>query len=299
MNDAWIRSSPTWGARLFAVALLFASFSFLQSPIHASQEAQSFSGVRIGVTPVFLANRTAFLKDWRAYLERRINRPVHFVQRSRYQEIMDLLMSGDLEFAWICGYPFVQYKTRIDLVSVPLYNGTPYYQSYLIVSDEDTSTQSIVDLEDKLFAFSDPSSNSGYLVPQAQLWKADIDPDAFFEKTFFTWAHRKVIKAVAYHVADAGAVDGYVWDTLGLVQPRLVGKTRVVSKSRKYGFPPVVARKGVAQELFDSFQRALLDMDKEPDGTRLLKTLNLDGFSIQSPSLFKDIEVLAREVPGN
>lgn len=257
----------------------------------------SYGYVRIGVTPVFLDSQTAFLEDWRVYLEKRMSRKVRFVQRSNYREIMELLLSGMLEFAWICGYPFVLNRDDVELVSVPLYKGKPLYQSYLIVPDADHHTRTILDLEGKLFAYSDPDSNSGFLVPQSQLRLHGVDPDTFFKKSFFTWAHQKVVEAVAAGVVDAGAVDGYVWDTLRIVKPELTHRTRVVEKSIEYGFPPIVATKHIDDRLFESFQRVLKAMQDDEEGVKLLDRLNLDGFSIQSPSLFDAIERLAEQVP--
>ncbi|TSA08866.1 MAG: ABC transporter substrate-binding protein, partial [Comamonadaceae bacterium] len=46
--------------------------------------------IRFGMTPAFLHDQHALLAEWRVYLEKRIQRPVEFVQRDRYRETMDL-----------------------------------------------------------------------------------------------------------------------------------------------------------------------------------------------------------------
>lgn len=50
----------------------------------------------------------------------------------------------------------------LQLLAVPLFEGKPLYRSYLIVLASDTVTRSILDLRGKVFAFSDPDSNSGW-----------------------------------------------------------------------------------------------------------------------------------------
>lgn len=252
--------------------------------------------VRIGLTPVFLDHQTAFLEDFRHYLEPRLGGSVQFVQRSNYREITELLLTDQIDFAWICGYPFVRNRDRLRLVSVPLYRGRPLYQSYLIASADDVRTKSFLDLENRLFAYSDPDSNSGYLVPQSRLRRLGRDPKTFFLESFFTWSHHKVVEAVAAGVADAGAVDGYVWDTLELVSPELVARTRVVEKSPHFGFPPIVSRIDVDPGMFERFQRVLVGMGGDDAGSRLLRRLNLDGFSVERQSLFDDIAVMAQEL---
>lgn len=252
-------------------------------------DAAEKSAVRIGVTPVFLDYQTSFLEQWREYLEARLSRRVKFTQRSSYRKILEMLLGNELDFAWICGFPFVRHRTNLRLLAVPVYHGEPLYQSYLIVPRSDDETRSIVELKNKLFAYSDPDSNSGYLVPQYELHRQGVDRSGFFRKTFFTWAHQKVVEAVAAGLADGGAVDGYVWDTLEKVNPALTGNTRVVGKSQKFGFPPFVARRNIAYPDFVAIQNVLIEMALDPEGRHLLDQLNLDGFSIEEEDLFDSI----------
>ena len=263
----------------------------------AMAEPRPETPLRIGVTPVFLDHQTTFLADWRAYLESRLQRPVLFKQRSTYREVMEMLVQGELDFAWICGYPFVRFREHLRLLAVPIYQGQPLYQSYLIVPRADNATQSILGLRNKVFAFSDPDSNSGYLVPQFQLHESGQDRNNFFRKSFFTWAHQKVVEAVAQGVADGGAVDGYVWDTLAKVNPELTSRTRVVARSEKFGFPPLVARRGIDNAEFQRIQHVLMNMAEDETGGALLERLNLDGFGQGSEQLFDRIAVLAETVP--
>ena len=245
--------------------------------------------LRIGITPVFLDNQTGFIDRWRDYLETRLDRPIEFKQRSTYRQIMDLLLGEDLDFAWICGYPYLRFQYALKLVAVPLYHGEPLYQSYLIVRADDRQTGSIADLKGRIFAYSDPDSNSGFLVPQYQISALGEDRESFFRKSFFTWSHEKVVAAVATGLADGGAVDGYVWDTLAVRNPELAGRTRIVSKSRKFGFPPIVASNTARDEETRALQQALFGMAGDPEGQRLLGELNLDGFSQQDIALFSGI----------
>lgn len=250
--------------------------------------------ISIGLTPVFLDDQLDFLKRLRGYLAERLETPVRFVQRGSYREIVDQIRTGKIDFAWLCGFPYVRFKRDMKLLAVPLYHGNPLYQSYFIVPASDTTTTSLQDLRGKMFAYSDPDSNSGYLYPQYQLLRAGEDPTTFFSRTFFTWGHRKIIEAVGVGLAQGGAVDGYVWDTLAAVRPELTAATRIVSRSPELGYPPFVARAGIADDVFRKMQQVLLTMGKDTEGARLLKTLNLDGFIAGSDQLFDGIAIMAR-----
>lgn len=250
--------------------------------------------IRIGLTPVFLDDQLDFLKQLRAYLSERLGSAVRFIQRGSYREIVDLIRGGKIDFAWLCGYPYVRFRREMRLLAVPLYYGNPLYQSYLIVPADDRRTNSLEDLRGKIFAYSDPDSNSGFLYPQYQLLRSGHDPATFFSRSFFTWGHRKVIEAVGVGLAQGGAVDGYVWDTLNTLHPGLTSETRIVNRSPELGYPPFVARASIPEDTFRRMQTILLAMNRDTQGARLMKALNLDGFVTGSDRLFEDIAVMAK-----
>lgn len=243
-----------------------------------------------GTTPVILDEQAQFLGTWQSYLEARLRRPVRFVQRGSYREIVVLLLTGKLDFAWLCGYPYVRYKHQLERVAVPLYRGEPLYRSYLITPADDRVTRSILDLRGRVFAFSDPDSNSGWLVPQAELKRQDENSAYFFSRSFYTWGHRRVIQAVGAGLAQGGAVDGYIWDTLAALHPEFTRATRVAWRSESFGFPPIVASPGQSRDSVEAMRRVLLNMQVDPAGRALLARLNLDGFARGSDALFRGIE---------
>lgn len=249
--------------------------------------------VRIGLTPVFLDNQLAFLNDWRGYLQARLRRPVQFVQRGSYRDVIGLLQQGQLDFAWICGYPFVRNARSMKLLAVPLYQGKPTYRSYLIVPAADVRTSSLLELRGKVFAYSDPDSNSGHLFPLYTLLQQRESPATFFARTFFTGAHRKVVDAVGVGLAQGGAVDGYVWDTLALLHPTLTARTRVADRSPEFGFPPFVAGAAVRAADYAALQDVLMEMRAEADGQALLKRLNLDGFVPGNATLYESVRQMS------
>lgn len=279
---------------LIRILLLLPALVF--APLLHSAEQPAHSPMRIGLTPVFLDYQATFVNEWRDYLQSHLARPVTFVQRGSYREIVDLLREGKLEFAWLCGYPYVNNKNSFRLVAVPLYHGEPLYQSYLIVPGSDKLTQSLSDLHSKIFAFSDPDSNSGHLYTEYTLAKQGNNPSSFFAKTFFTWSHRKVVEAVATGLAQGGAVDGYVWDTLALSHPELTSRTRIVSKSPQFGHPPFVAGSTTTDRDSAALQQVLFHMTQDENGARLLNRLNLDGFVVGNDHLFDSIEKMAQFV---
>jgi phosphonate transport system substrate-binding protein len=261
--------------RRFLSGLASIALGALVSPVHARDDRQT---IRIGFTPAFVHDQHALLADWRRYMERRLGLKVEIVQRDSYRETMDLLRLKQMDFAWVCDYPFLHLKDLVRLLAVPLYKGQPLYRSFIIVQAGNTKAAGLKDLKSTVFAYADPLSNSGYLYPRYAIHKLGENPQTFFRKTFFTWSHKKVVEAVAMGIAQGGAVDSYIWETLERISPELTRRTRIVQRSPEYGFPPFVAHREISPELFSRVQNFLLTMHQDGEGAALLKRINLDGF---------------------
>jgi phosphonate transport system substrate-binding protein len=149
-----------------------------------------------------------------------------------------------------------------------------------------------------VFAYSDPLSNSGWLVAQGELAAAGLS-HRNLKRGFFAHGHRNVADAVATRLADAGSIDGYVWETMRLQGMAGAMQTEVIWKSRPHAFPPLVAAARTAPTRLKALQQGLLGMTADDIGRSLLKSLNLDGFVAGQPSQFESIRQLARSVPGS
>jgi len=254
--------------------------------------------INFGLTPVFLTNDLELLTKLKSYLSRKTGREVQLVRRRTYEEITNLLLSGDLTAAWICGYPLVQHPGELALVAVPLWNGKPLYRSYLITAP-DRQAATIDDLKGDIHAFSDPNSNSGFLVTAALLADRKLRPEQFFRRTFYTYGHRNVIRAVASQLAQSGSCDGYVWEVVTALEPDLREKTKVLRRSELLGFPPVACpRRRADDEDVKSLQAALVSMANDDEGKQILDILRLDGFALEPMSLFDPIAAKIRLVRG-
>lgn len=265
-------------------------------PMTTAAPSRAEAPLRFGLTPVFLTSDIELLAKLKNYLSRQTGREVQLVQRRTYEEITSLLLSGQLTAAWICGYPLVQYQEQLALVAVPLWNEQPLYSSYLIVPSG-RGASSINDLRGDLHAFSDPNSNSGYLVTAALLAEKGLRPEGFFRETIFTYGHRNVVRAVASGLAQSGSVDGYVWEVMASIEPDLTNRTKVMLKSELLGFPPVacLASQAASSDV-TAIRSALLAMREDPEGRSVLSLLRLDGFAEEPPELYAPIAAKMRLV---
>lgn len=227
------------------------------------------------------------------YLEQALGRPVEVVQRRTYAEINELVRLGEVDLAFVCTSSYLVGKRDFDmqLLVAPQVEGRTTYQAYLIVP-ADSSAQSLEDLRGGVFAFTDPISFSGRIVPTYWLQQMGETPDTFFDRTFFTYSHDDAIRAVVRHLADGASVDSLVFDFAVQRDPALLEKVRIIRKSEAYGIPPVVVGPAVRPQLRSRLIEILLGMQDDPEGQAALQALGYDRFVKVDETLYQSAMVV-------
>ena len=203
------------------------------------------------------------------YIGKKMGREVRFVQRKTYGEINELLAKGQIDLAFICSGPYAVGKEKygFQLVATPEVQNSHFYHSYLIVN-KTSAFQTLEDLRGRVFAFTDPDSNTGKLVPTYWLNQMGERSEAFFSKTIFTYSHDNSILAVAKALVDGAAIDGLIWEYYHRKNPIFTSKTRIIRRSEPYGIPPIVASRFLEPDIKDRIRRVLLAMHRDPGGKR-------------------------------
>jgi phosphonate transport system substrate-binding protein len=277
-------------ALLLGVALLGVGWA---SPLQASAEPR----LRIAITPVLVESYLELNRQLVAYVGDRLGAPAEIVQRRSYKEISDLLERGEVDVGFVCGLPYVIDRERfgLELLVAPVVYDGPVYFSYVIVPN-DSSVERFEQLRGRRYAFSDPLSNSGHLVPQYMLAQLGETPERFFRRSIFTYSHSASVEAVAVKFVDAASVDSYVYDYLAATQPALTARTRIIARSPAHGITPVVIRSGVDPALKARIRNVFLQMDQDPAGQAVLKSLMIKRFVTVTDDLFDSIREMRRAV---
>ena len=213
------------------------------------------------------------------YIGVKLGREVQFIQRKTYGEINELLGIGQIDLAFICSGPYTAGKKLYDfeLIATPQVQKNHFYQSYLIVNKASQFNR-IEDLKGRVFAFTDPDSNTGKLVPTYWLFEMGEQPETYFSKTIYTYSHDNSILAVAKALVDGAAIDGLIWEYYHQKNPVFTSRTRIVRKSEHYGIPPIVASKHLSSELKDRIRQLFFFMHDDPKGQKILAELMIDRF---------------------
>lgn len=232
----------------------------------------------------------AYYRRFLDYIGNKLNRHVEFVDREGYAEINKLIRQRNVDAAFVCGGPYVDGHDEfgMELLVAPMaYGGTVYY-SYIIVP-ADSPDASLRDLRGKAFAFTDPLSNTGKLVPTYLLAVMGEKPETFFKKFVYTQSHDKSIQAVAQRIVDGAAVDSLIWEYAHRTDPKYTSRTKVIQKSPPYGIPPVVVRPGLDGETKQRLRGIFLNAHRDQEGREILSGMMIEKFVLIDDKAYDSI----------
>lgn len=258
----------------------------------SSSAALAAEPVKIGIAAMISPKETIkYYKQMIDYVGAKLGQPVEMIQKHDYDETDKMLESGALNIAFLCSGPYIKDKEKFgaELLVAPQSYGEPFYYAYIIVH-KDSPIKDLAGLKGKTFAFTDPKSNTGKMVPTYMVGKEfKMAPEQFFSKTFYTKTHDKSIEAVGKKVADGASIDSLIYDYAAKKNPALTAQTKIIRKSPKYGIPPVVVRKDINPELRAKIRDIFLNMHKDPAGKAILAGIMVDKFIVPKDSDYDSV----------
>lgn len=254
--------------------------------------------LRVAVAAMISPKETAiYYQELIDYLAVKIDHDAELTQRKTYSEVNELLAKRRIDLAFICTGPYVTDAERygIEAIATPIVRGKPFYQAYLIVN-KDGGLRSLLDLKGKDFAFTDPDSNTGAMVPRYWLRQIGARPDTFFNSFTYTYSHDNAIMAVAKNLVDAAAVDGHMWEYYQQRNPFYSSKTRVIKRSEPFGSPPLVVSKALDPSMKTTLKKMVLSMHKDPEGKRILDELMIDYFAPPESEWYVPVKTMLEKI---
>ena len=230
------------------------------------------------------------------YIGSQMGYEIQLVQRKTYGEINALFPKNQIDLAFVCTGPYAigQKRYGFEGLATPMVRGEPYYYSYLIVH-KDSTFQNLSDLKGSVFAYTDPESNTGALVPNYWLLQMN-ETSSFFKNITYTYSHDNSILAVAKGLVDGAAIDGHIWEFYHRHNPFYTQRTRIIRKSQPFGSPPLVASIYLDHQLKIKIQNVVLSMHRNNEGKKILDELLIDRFVPVEERWYKPVRNLYAQV---
>jgi phosphonate transport system substrate-binding protein len=185
---------------------LLAATTTLAAPVFAQDAITEFN---IGILGGENAqDRLASTECLRVKTEELLGVPVKLFTPADYDGVIQGLLGGTLDFAWLGPSAYAKvYLTNPDAVDVVLtkqnVDGSIGYYS-IGFAKVDSGITSMDDAKGKIFAFADPNSASGYLIPAAELTEKYGKLEDYFSEVKMSGGHEQTIVGVANGDFEAG-----------------------------------------------------------------------------------------------
>lgn len=157
-------------------------------------------------------------------------------------------------------------------------HGLDHYEGQIIVRS-DSGISKVEDLNGKKFAYTDPSSTSGYMFAKKLMMDHNVTPG----EHVFAGKHDSVVTMVYQGQVDAGATfysppypDGTLGDARGRVVaqfPDVADKVKILEKTEKIPNDPFVFRKGFPEKMTKDFISAVKKYIQTDKGKEVFKNI--------------------------
>jgi phosphonate transport system substrate-binding protein len=180
------------------IIALLAATTTLASPVLAQDAIKEFN---IGILGGENAqDRMTSNECYRAKIEEALGVPVKLFTPADYDGVIQGLVGGTLDMAWLGASAYAKIylsddkAVEVKLTKQNLNDSTGYYS--IGFARKDSGITKIEDAKGKVFAFAEPNSTSGYLVPAAELLEAHGKLEEYFSEVKMSGGHEQTIVGV-------------------------------------------------------------------------------------------------------
>ncbi|UOQ95446.1 phosphate/phosphite/phosphonate ABC transporter substrate-binding protein [Halobacillus shinanisalinarum] len=269
-----------------------------QSGQEESGEEQSGEAFTIGVIPAQTeGSMDNAMNKLQSILNEKLNREVKVEVYPDYNGVVEALNYDKINMAYLgpLTYVIAHQKSGAKAIITQLIDGEPFYHSY-IITHSDQPWNSLDEMlqkpEEVAFAFGDPNSTSGTLIPSIELEERgsyQSNENHKFKSVRYTGSHDASALAVQNKQVDAAAIDSAIFNQL--VESGKIDKEqlRVIWKSDKIFQYPWAVHKDTDQETINKLQEAFLGIEDQ----EILDAFGATGFTKASNEDYENIRQAA------
>lgn len=248
--------------------------------LHEGDLGSRNNPVKIFFTPSVDAKRISFnARELTDFMHKETGYYFTTAVPASYIAVVEAFGTGKADIASINTFSYLmanaKYGAEAKLRIVRDNNETSY--KGMFITRVGSGIDSLSDLEGRTFAYVDPSSTSGYILPKAKLEKLDIKPS----ETVFAMRHDNVVTMVYQGQVAAGAAyyappdpkTGEILDARMRVEkqfPDVAKKIKIIGFTQDIPNDPWVFRKNMDEDMKDKIIKALVHYVNTPAGGKAM-----------------------------
>jgi len=200
------------------------------------------------------------------YLEETLGMEVEMTVTHDYTAAIEAMRAKHIDMAWFGPFSYVLANKEADaeaiVVGLRRDTGESSYRTF-IVTQADSGIKTLDDIRGKTFAFVDPASTSGNLIPRKLFAEAGIDPETDFASIIYAGMHNTSALAIKNGTVDAGAYSDTTYRRMVEENQIEEDATFIIAKSPPIPGSPIVVRGDLPEEFKQEIKQAILDMDQQ------------------------------------
>lgn len=223
-------------------------------------------------------------------MEEGIGRPVEGFFATDYAGVIEAMGAGKIQMAWYGGKSYIEAAERSEaeaFAQTVASDGSKGYYSHLITNKENPilseidveagdGDQYVIENADGLtFAFNDPNSTSGFLVPSYYVFASNgVNPEQAFSELIYAGSHEATAQAVANNQVDVATNNSESLVDLEKSDPAALENIQVIWTSPVIPSDPLAYRK----DLPDCLKEEIKDFFYNYKDEAVLGDLEWGGF---------------------
>jgi phosphonate transport system substrate-binding protein len=217
----------------------------------------------------------------------------------RYGNIIDNFRSEGLDGAFFgsFAYALAHEKLGVSVIARPVAQDNTSTYHGLIFVRKDSGIRTIADMKGKRFAFVDKATTAGYLLPLEYFHNHGVKNfRTYFRETYFTGTHEDAILDVLNGKTDVGAAKNTVFQRMAEKDGRIMKELVILERSPDVPENGLALKKDLEETLRERFRAALLAMNDDPEGKKILERFGAKGFIPTTEGDYDPVYRYAREI---
>jgi phosphonate transport system substrate-binding protein len=233
------------------------------------------------------------------YLSEKTGLDVRLKVFMSYGKVIDDFIPSGMDSAFFGSLAYVLAHERIGvrgIVRPEDRNGSSLYHGLVFVR-KDSGIRHVTEMRGKRFAFVDPATTAGFLLPLVYLRSHGVkDYKSYLGETYFTGTHEDAIYDVLNGKADIGAAKNTVFWRLAGTDQRINRELKILTRSPDMPETSLAVRKDLDPQVGTAIRDTLLQMHNDPLGLTILRDLGARRFVPTTDADFEPVVGYLRQI---